>query len=158
MKKVIGIIVVLSITAYFSSCKKIYCSTPVISKVLFYSTISTYVVPDTTATLIKSVKGSHFGQTSEIYPTINLTKVDFNRSLSFPDKGVDVYDYDWQITLHPSGRLYQITKISHQNSTSKTSDCTNTVSYYINDSLVTVPGNPYSSIPNFVSDIQILYQ
>ena len=157
MKRVIGIIAALSVTAYFGSCKKINCNTPVISKVLFYSSISTSVVPDTSATLVKSVKGTNFGQISEVYPNVYLSKVEFNKRLDFPDKGIDVYDYDWQITLKPSGRIYRLTKISHLSQTSKTSECTNTVSYKVNDSTVTVPGNPYSAVPNFVSDIQILY-
>jgi len=157
MKKVTGVISALSIIAFLGSCKTINCTTPVISKIVFYSSISTNLIPDSTATLVKSTKGTNFAQIAEIYPTINLTRIDYNKRLTLPDKGNDTYDYDWMVTLHPSNRTYKITKISHESLTSKSSDCTNTVSYKINDSLVTVPGNPYSSIPNFVSDIQIPY-
>jgi hypothetical protein len=157
MKRAASLVIVLITIIYFGSCKKINCSTPVIKHVLFYSSLSTNVVPDTAAQLDKYRKGSLFNLLADEYININLTKVDFNRQMDFPDKGADVYDYDWLITLKPSGRVYKITEIKHESSTSKTSDCTNTVTYKVNDSLFTVPGNPYSSIPNFPSDIQIQY-
>ncbi len=158
MKRVIGIIAALGIIANLGSCKKpINCTTPVISKILFYSSISTYTVPDTTATLEQYRKNTLFTQLSQRYPSIRLAVVDFNKRLYLPNNGVDTYDYDWIVTLHPSGKTYAIRGVSHQSSTSTTSDCTNTVTYYVNDSLVTVPGDPYSSVPNFVPDIEIKY-
>ncbi len=158
MKSVFSLVLILSLAVGLVSCKKkLDCETPAIKKVLFYSTISLQIVPDSSADLVKCKQGSNFGQISEIFPKIMLQKEDFNKSMAFPLHGEEVYDYDWMITLRPSNRIYYISSIKHESATSKTHHCTNTVSYRINDSLVTVPGNPYSSTPNFVSDIQVQY-
>jgi len=159
MKRVNKLMIVLAVSAGFFSCKKtINCDTPVLRKVLFYTNVSTYTVPDTTAMLVKYNKGSSFSEVSEIFQPIYLMKEDIqNKSMEFPLKGKETYDYDWKITLKPSNRVYTISAASHESATSKTHHCTNTVSYKINDSLVTVPGNPYSATPYFVADILIEY-
>jgi hypothetical protein len=158
MKIVNRVAPILILVAGLVSCKKdINCDTPVIKKVFFYSSVSQLLVPDTTADLVKFKKGSAFGLVSEVYPALRLTKVTYNKSLELPDNGAETYDYDWKITLHPSNKVYYISKITHENNTSKTHHCTSTVKYSVNDSVNTVPGNPYSSTPYFVSDIQIMY-
>lgn len=159
MKSVITLVTLLGITAGVMSCKKtINCETPVIKKVVFFSSLSSMKVPDTTAYLAKCRKGSNFGQVSEIFPKIYLMKADdYNKSMEFPMKGQETYDYDWEITLQPSNRRYRISAISHESATSKKHYCTNGTSYKLNDSLVTVPGNPYSTTPYYPADIQIEY-
>ncbi len=158
MKSVKRFAALLAVTAALASCKKaIDCDTPNIRRVVFYTNVSTYTIPDTTALLVKCNKGSGFSEVSEIYPPIYLTKIDNTKQLDFPDKGKDTYDYDWQITLKPSNRVYKLTKLEHESATSKTHHCTNTVSFKVNDSAVSVPGNPYSSTPYYTSDIQIEY-
>lgn len=158
MKRVIVLLAAVGFMANFGACKKsVNCSTPIIGKVMFYSSISTSVVPDSSVTLVKYKKGSKFSMLSEIYMNIHLSAIDFNKRMDFPDKGEDTYDYDWEITMHPSNKVYRISDISHLSSSSSTNECTNTVSYKINDSSITIPGNPYSSVPNYVSDIQIKY-
>lgn len=158
MKSVKSILLLLAITIGFLSCKKtINCETPVIKKVVFFTNVSSYVVPDTTALLVKYRKGSSFADLSEKFPPILLMKVDQNKVMEFPLKGEETYDYDWTITLKPSNRVYKITAVDHESTTSKTHHCTNGVSYKVNDSLVKVPGNPYSTTPYYVSDIMIEY-
>jgi len=162
MKSVKSIAMVLTLIAGVCSCKKpLNCETPVIKKVFFYSSVSSLLVPDSTADLVKYKQGSHFGLLSEIYPSIRLMKEDYNKSMEFPLNGTETYDYDWKITLHPSNRVYYVSNVKHESSTSKTHHCTNTVKYTVGyngvDTTTTVPGNPYSSTPYFVSDIQIQY-
>lgn len=165
MKRVISLAVLLGATLGFYSCKKtINCETPVIRKVLFFSPLTSLKVPDTSAVVNKFRKGSNFGQLSETFPSIKLVKVavldkkyEIDKSMEIPMKGEETYDYDWQITLKPSNRVYYISDISHESATSKTHYCTNTVTYKLNDSLVTVPGNPYSTVPYYPSDIMIQY-
>jgi len=159
MKRVISLAVLFGATLGFYSCKKtINCETPVISKVLFFSPLTSMKVPDTSAVVYKYRKGSLFGQVSEMYPSVKLVKVGVtDKSMEIPMKGEETYDYDWQITLKPSNRVYFLSDISHESATSKTHNCTNTVTYKLNDSLVTVPGNPYSVVPYYPSDIQIQY-
>jgi hypothetical protein len=159
MKRVISLAVLLGATLGFYSCKKtINCETPLIRKVLFFSPLTSLKVPDTSAVVNKFRKGSDFGQLSETFPAVKLVKVGVtDKSMEIPMKGEETYDYDWQITLKPSNRVYYISKISHESATSKTHYCTNTVTYKLNDSLVTVPGNPYSTVPYYPSDIHIQY-
>jgi hypothetical protein len=159
MKNVFSIFMFSALVVGLVACKKsVNCETPVIKKVVFYTTISQQIVPDTTAELVKTKKASNFGLVSEIFQKIRLQKEDgYSKSMAFPLHGEEVYDYDWQITLRPSNRVYYLSNIKHESATSKTHHCTNTVTYLMNDSLVTVPGNPYSSTPNFVSDILIEY-
>ncbi len=163
MKRVNRIVVaVAAITAGLFSCKKpLNCETPVIKKVFFYSSVSSLLVPDTAAKLEKYKKGSNFALLSESFPNIRLQREDYNKSLELPENGAQTYDYDWKITLLPSNRDYYISKIEHESATSKTHHCTNTVKYTITynttDTTVTVPGNPYSSTPYYVSDIQVQY-
>lgn len=164
MKSAKSLVTLLAITVGFYSCKKtINCETPVIKKVLFYSSLSTQTVPDTAATLVKYNKGSNFSQVSEILPPIQLLKKDvYNKTMEFPLDGEETYDYDWKITLLPTMKVYYLSDISHESATSKTHHCTNTVTYkqtdgLVTDSLVTVPGNPYSTTPYYSADIQIEY-
>lgn len=163
MKRVNRIAVAFAaLTVGLFSCKKaIDCETPVIKKVFFYSSISSLLVPDTSAKLEKYRKGTNFGALSERFPNIRLQREDYNKSLEIPDNGAETYDYDWKITLMPSGRDYYISDIKHESETSKTHHCTNTVKYTITynttDTTVTVPGNPYSATPYYVSDIQVQY-
>ncbi len=166
MKSVKSLLVLLAVTIVFVSCKKtINCDTPILKKVFFFTNVSTYVVPDTAAMVVKYRKGSAFVDVSEIFPRVYLMKVDQNKSMEFPLKGKETYDYDWEITLLPSNRQYRLSKIEHGSATSKTHHCTNEVSYTMNikylttDSTfeVTVPGNPYSTTPYFSADIQVEY-
>lgn len=159
MKSGISLVVLLGITIGFIACKKtINCETPVIKKVKFYSSLSSQKVPDTSVSINKCRKGSGFSEVSEIFPLLLLTKVDnYNKSLTLPGKGEDTYNYDWEIELQPSGKRYRISDISHESATSKSHYCSNGVSYKLDDSLVTIPGNPYSTTPYYVSDIQIEY-
>lgn len=158
MKHVTSLLIILGLTIGFLSCKKtINCQTPVIKNVYFYSTISTKIVPDSSASLVKYRKGSKFSQVSEVFPKINLIKDGFNKYMEFPLKGEETYDYDWEITLKPSNKIYLLSEIEHESATSKTHQCTNTVTYKVNGDTVTVPGNPYSATPNFVSDVRIEY-
>ncbi len=78
-------------------------------------------------------------------------------SMEFPLKGEETYAYDWKVKLQPSNKEFRIAKIEHESLTSKTHHCTNGVSFSINDSAVTVPGNPYSITPYYVSDIMVEY-
>lgn len=156
------VVAVVALTAGLFSCKKpLNCDTPVIKKVFFYSSISSLLVPDTAAKLEKYKKDTKFGLLSERYPNIRLQREDYNKSMELPDNGKETYDFDWKITLLPSNREYYLSKINHESATSKTHHCTNTVTYTIGynttDSAVTVPGNPYSSTPYYVSDIMIQY-
>lgn len=140
------------------SCKKtINCDKPVIKRVYFYSSVSSLLVPDTTAELVKFQKGSKYGNVSEMIPSIRLRKDAYNKFLDLPKDGSETYDYDWKVTLRPSNKVYFISDIKSLNETSKSHYCTSTVKYTVNDSVTTVPGNPYSPTPLFVSDIQIQY-
>lgn len=163
MKRVNRLTVALAaLTVGLVACKKtINCDTPVIKKVFFYSSISSLLVPDDSAKIEKYKKGSMFALLSESLPAQRLQKESYNKSLELPENGAETYDYDWKITLSPSGRVYFISDIEHENATSKTHHCTNTVYYTTeyNSTIVldTVAGNPYSSTPYEVSDIQIQY-
>lgn len=158
MKSVFGVITILGVTVCLFSCKKtINCDTPVIKKVVFFTSESTNPVPDTSYIITKYRKGKNFSQLSESFPEQKLTKEAYNKSFDLPEKGAETYDYDWYIQLKPSNRVYEITDIESAGETSTTHHCTSTVSYSINDSTYTVPGNPYSPTPYFVSDIQIQY-
>ncbi len=158
MKSALGLITLLGVTLSLFSCKKtINCDTPVIKKVVFFTSESTYPVEDTSYTLQKFRKDSKFGQLSDAFPEQPLTKELYNRSLDLPEHGAETYDYDWVIVLKPSGRIYQISDVSSAGETSTTHHCTTTVTYKVNDSTYTVPGNPYSPTPYFTSDIQIQY-
>lgn len=162
MKSVVRLVVFCGLSMGVFSCKKaVDCETPLIRKAVFYSPVSSLTVPDTSYDLVKYRQESGFTQISEIYPGTRLTKEGTNKSLYFPENGSITYDYNWSITLHPSGKVFLLSKIKHENSSSKTHHCTNTVTYTINqygvDSAVTVDGNPYSATPYYPADFQIAY-
>lgn len=163
MKRVNRIVVaVTALTIGLISCKKaINCDTPVIKKVMFYTSVSSLLVPDTAAKLEKYSKGTNFAQLSERLPNIRLQRENYDKSMELPENGAETYDFDWKVQLLPSNRVYYISNINHESATSKTHHCTNTVYYTVTDSTSmkkdTVAGNPYSSTPYFVSDIRIQY-
>lgn len=151
-----------------NSCKKtIHCETQVIKKVIFISSLSTAKVPDTAAMVRMFNRESGFSEVSEIFLPIKLQKVGLSdRSMDFPYKGEKTYDYNWEVKLLPSGRIYNFSKIEHESATSKTHYCANGFSYKISgsagatptsDSSVTIPGNPYSTTPYTEPNIFVEY-
>lgn len=151
-----------------TSCKKtIHCETKTIKKVVFLSSLSTLKVPDTAAMVRKFNKTGGFGELSELFLPIKLTRTGLaDRTMELPYKGEESYDYNWEIKLLPSGRMYYISKLEHENATSKTHYCTNGFSYTISgsngatptkDSSVVIPGNPYSTTPYTEPNIFIEY-
>jgi|GEM_PF-4039232 len=168
MRSAASILLMLGVASGLYSCKKtINCETKTIGKVIFISSLSTTKVPDTAAMVRKFNKETGFSELSEIFLPIKLDKVGLSdKSMDFPYKGTETYDYNWEITLLPSNRIYYFSAIEHENATSKNHYCSNGTSYKIRgdqgatpttDSLVTIPGNPYSTTPYYVPDIQVAY-
>jgi hypothetical protein len=168
MRNAASIVLMLGLASGLYSCKKtINCETQIIKKVVFVSSLSSMKVPDTAAMVRKFNKQSGFSQLSEIFLPIPLLKVGASdRSMEFPYKGTETYDYNWEITLLPSGRVYFFSDINHENNTSKTHYCTNGTSYKTSgtngafpttDSTVTVYGNPYAATPYFEPNIFVEY-
>ena len=151
MKKgVVSFAAIISVL-YMASCSKPSCVPPVIKTVSFYS--GSYIY-DTSATVLKAKKGSSFGQISEVFANIPLDK---NKVMVIPYKGAQTYDYDWQITLNPSGKVYKITKLRHDDDNPNTTNCVSTVYYSLNDSATTLAGSPYSMTPTTEPQIKIKY-
>ncbi|GAA4465267.1 hypothetical protein GCM10023093_17130 [Nemorincola caseinilytica] len=168
MKSAASIVVMLGLTAGLFSCKKtIHCETQTIKKVYFISSLSSMKVPDSVAMVRMFNKTGGFSELSEIFLPIKLAKEGISdKSMEFPYKGQKTYDYNWEVTLLPSNRVYYFSKISHESATSKTHYCTNGTSYTVRsgpggtplaDSTVRVPGNPYSTTPYFEHDIEVQY-
>lgn len=168
MRSAASIVLMLGlVTSLFSCKKKIHCETQIIKRVYFRSSLSSMKVTDTVAMVRMFNKVSGFTQLSEIFLPIKLTKEGLSdKSMDIPYKGEKTYDYNWEITLLPSNRVYYFSKIEHQNATSKTHYCTNGTSYVIKagpgghplaDSSVSIPGNPYSTTPLFIPDFEVQY-
>lgn len=136
---------------YAASCSKPSCVPPVIKTVSFYSTDA---ITDTSATVVKAKKGSNFGQVSELFNNVPLDK---NKVMVIPYKGNETYLYDWQITLNPSGRVYKITDIKHDDNNPNRTNCVSTVYYKLNDSAKTLAGSPYSMTPTTQPEFKIKY-
>jgi hypothetical protein len=151
MKKGILYIAVVTAAVSVASCNKPSCVPPNIKTVSFYPASS---VPDTTATVVKFNKGSNFSQVSEAFTDIALDK---NKVMVIPYKGGETYDYDWQITLNPSGKVYYIKDIKHDDTNPNTTNCVSTVTYKLNDSTKTIQGSPYSMTPSTLPEIKIKY-
>ena len=168
MRSAASIVVMLGLTFGLYSCKKtIHCETQVIKKVYFISSLSSMKVPDSVAMVRMFNKISGFTEVSEIFLPIKLTKEGISdKSMDIPYKGAKTYDYNWEVTLLPSNRVYYFSKIEHENATSKTHYCTNGTSYVvrgsagggpISDSTVRIPGDPYSTTPYFTPNIEVQY-
>lgn len=154
MKKLLALGGVVVLLAGISSCyKKTDCTVPNIRKVVFYNTSPTYVIPDTGYSLAKAQKGSRFAFISDSF----FHRLDNNKTIYMPDAGAESYDYDWRVILYPSGKIYEITKLTHDDVNTNGGPCTSTVSYAVNDSAVLKNGNPYSSTPYETPDIRIKY-
>lgn len=158
MKRVLGLLLLGGTIAGLYSCKKtINCRTPQIRRVIFYSPLTSLRVPDTSYILTKYVNDTTFSLVSDIFPETRLTSIDLTKVVYMPENGTETYDFDWEIVLKPSMKKYRLSKIDFQSETSKTHQCTNTVTYKLNDTMVTKPGFPYSSTPTLTDDIQIEY-
>jgi hypothetical protein len=159
MKKGVVFIAAFASLLYAASCSKPSCVPPVINAVSFYATGG--YIPDTSASVVKAKKGSQFGFISEVFPNIKLDK---NKVMLIPYKGNETYDYDWQITLNPSGKVYKITDIKHDDENPNRTNCVSTVYYKLNDSMTqyrdslqTLAGSPYSMTPTTTPQIKIQY-
>lgn len=169
MRNAASFLLMLGLMSGLYSCKKtLQCESPYIRKVIFVSSLSSMPVKDSAALVRMFNKGSGFSQLSEIFLPIALRKNGTSdKSVDIPYDGAKTYDYDWEITLLPSNRKYYLSKISHENLTSKTHQCSNGTSYVIKasgagafptaDSTVTRYGNPYSATPINVPDIIVEY-
>lgn len=155
MQKIYKALVIVFITSSFFACKKPDCVPPVIKYITFYNNAGPVTaIPDTSASIGKYNTGTHFSQLAESFSKVLLDK---NKQLAFPYKGAETYDYDWQITLQPSGRTYFIRNITHDDKNTQGNNCTSTINCFVNDSVYSIPGNPYSATPYFTSDIKIKY-
>lgn len=152
MKKLFAPLAVLLVATAFTACyKKTDCQTPLLRKAVFYSNSSTVFIDDTSAYLIKGSKGSLFNRIADTL----YYRLDGKKTVYFPDGGAETYDYDWKFVLLPSLKEYRIQKLEHQDNNTNGGLCTSTVSYTVNDSLVSKTGNPYSSTPYETPDIMI---
>jgi hypothetical protein len=152
MKRLFVPLAVLLMAAGFSACyKKTNCTTPLIRKVVFYVNSTAVTISDTGALLVKASKGSMYSQIADTL----YSRLDNSKSVYFPDNGADTYDYDWKVVLIPSGYTFKIQKLEHDDVNSNGGPCTSTVSYTVNDTMVTKTGNPYSTTPYEVPEIRI---
>ena len=128
-------------TAFLFSCGKTGCLTPSVYYVAFNNADS---IPDTSANVVQYQKGSSFNTVVNSYDSTGLFRT-YNAShkelpLGNAASGViSAYDYDWMVTLLPSGKVYKLTNISHSNNMQSNGGiggirdrCVNSVSYNVN--------------------------
>jgi len=138
MKRTIIALVLLS--SYFFSCSKVHCLTPSVGIALS----STDSIPDTIENVIQYEKGSGFTRIVDSLKNIPLIVGFFPHSKyivldTSSNQLINVYSYDWMITLFPSGKIYKLTNFSHSNDHYENygvvkDNCVNSVSCVINDS------------------------
>ncbi|MES2703323.1 MAG: hypothetical protein V4649_11825 [Bacteroidota bacterium] len=156
MKKGIVLAAAFLGVTYVVSCTKPSCVAPIIKTMSFYiPSQPASVIPDTSVTVLKATKGKNFTQIAESFPNIQL---DRDKSFVIPYKGDETYNFDWQVTLKPSGKTYKITMLEHDDNNPNRTNCVSTVTYRLNDSLVTMQGSPYSMTPTVEPEIKIRYQ
>lgn len=145
----------------FSSCTRKYtCHNSYDYVFQFFTYTSDTSIMDSIATVSEYVKGSNF--TAHTYTFSNIPMGNFKNTLmanryhqqyilfskytlllkADPEY---MFKYDRIITLHPSGRTYELRDISHNNRSIKNANndeiaCTNDVTYYANDSLYRIAG------------------
>ena len=156
MKKGVVFVATFLGLSYMLSCSKPSCVPPYIKTVSFYvPSQPPAVIPDTAASVLMAVKDKNFTQVSETFDNIPLNR---EKVMVLPYKGDKTYEFDWQITLKPSGKTYRITKLEHDDNNPNRTNCVSPVTYRLNDSLVTMQGSPYSMTPTVEPEIKIKYQ
>ncbi len=140
MKRIIIALVFVAFSSYFVSCSKVHCLTPSVGIALS----SADSIPDTIENVIQYEKGSGFTRIVDSLKNIPLIVGFFPHSKyivldTSRNQIINVYSYDWIITLSPSGKIYKLTNFSHTNDHYENfgvvkDNCVNSVSCVINDS------------------------
>lgn len=141
MKKEILLKVIAIAPFCFLACSKMTCITPSI----FFG-LSSVDSADTQTNFVQYRKGGSFADSLKSFnnnPLLSGTGI--MKTMVFPQQGADIYDYDWKVTLIPSGRTYKITKLAHGNSSKNViglggdwESCVNSVSCNVNGKDYTV--------------------
>ena len=139
MKNVLFFLAISS-ALFFFSCGKTSCHTPIVG----YSFSSSDTIPDTFANVVQYQKGGNFSNVVKTFSGVPLTKrptFRYDKSLHIPlsdNEIYNVYNYDWKITLFPSGKVYSVTDLSHTNNSRKKGmgpvkdECVNSMSCTVN--------------------------
>ncbi len=146
MKRTIVVLALVAVSSYFFSCSRVRCLTPI----PYMEFVSDSSIPDTGANVVAYKKGGNFTDMVNSYNNTPLV-TQYSPTTKYLDFGVsgnnpyDIYDYDWIITLIPSGKVYKLTNFAHGNSSYRNygevrDNCVNSVS-------CTVNGSPYKINP-----------
>ena len=128
---------------FLFSCGKTGCLTPEVYYVVFEKADS---IPDTIANVVQYQKGSSFSSvinsndSTPLFRTYNAGHKELMLGYS-AGQAISAYDYDWMITLRPSGNVYKLANISHSNNKQSNGGiggirerCVNSVRYSVNGS------------------------
>ncbi len=136
MKNTLKLVVFLTMYCFIISCNKQSCLTKQIMLEFSSDSIS---IPDTAVNFVLYRKGSSF---MDSINSINkpLSRIsNTHKIISLPISD-EVYSYDWQIILMPSGKAYSLSNLAHGNSSRNTGMgvvkdfCVNSIAYTFNGS------------------------
>lgn len=144
----------------FSSCyNKTSCGNQSTYMLMFYPANSAAKIEDTMATLISYTRGSNFETVADTFETQMGGSPTNPQPLYFSELTTPLcYNYDWIITLHPSGKLFRLKDIEHHQRSVKNLNsyyCSNDITYTVNDSSYLLKGQ--EGQPSSVAYMSVRY-
>ena len=142
------IFIAFIVSGMFAACRKnVSCFNAKNYDLQFYTTSLADTITDTGASIVKYGPGSNFLALVDSVPGIivlsNFSAYYVGRFaqqyIPYTIYSSDIYSTDLLITLYPSGRVYRMKNIAHDNRTmsEKNTDnysCTDNITYEVNDS------------------------
>ena len=122
-------VAVLAGTILMGSCKKYQCHTYGIAGVQINSGAT---ISDTNAEVTMYTPDGTFSNLIAAY-SLSVTGADGMKFINFPVSGKDAWNYDWQVFLRPSAKLYKLRQFKAENDES-IAQCVNPIHYLVNDS------------------------
>ena len=152
MKTYILLVTIITVCISASCRKKTACFNSLNYELQFYTTSLADTIHDTGAKIIEYTKGNNFIQVVDSIQGITLGNISTYYNGNFEQQYIpyskysnDLYKYDLRIILYPSGNVYELSNIYHNNrniyqNNREEYTCTNDIFYMANDSLRHVPG------------------